>query len=413
MKKQLLAGFLIIITSYTFSATYTSNGNGNWLNPTTWSPMGVPTNSDNVTIYHNVILDTDFALTTGSIFIAEGASLIESVAGRYFSLNGGSIENNGAFTISNLSATAGTFTNNGTFSGTACYIGIVWHNYGNIGQIDSLLNEGSIYNHTDSYIDISRIFNSGTFSNAGVYEGLDFFNNGIFENTLIINLTNFTNADTATNSGNIAFWNCTNIGGFFNTGEIYGENSFSNLGFFHNSMEMVIDYDFFNGDTANNDAYYYNAGFVSVGNNFLNINTIDGSSGGRFCVDNLSGNEGLMTGSFEFCDNSNPGSLDYNIGTIDPTVTYCSTACETSADLAKIDEFAVYPVPASDVFNVFCLSNSAKIQLYDITGKIVFSENLFLGENNISCSNLFAGTYLYRIISFDGIVVNGKLMIER
>ncbi len=102
-----------------------STGNGSWGTNGTWSPSGVPTATDNVTILngHTVTINTN--ASCNNLTVGEGTSGIlrlgNSTTGRSFTINGNVQVNNGATFIagtSNATHTAtidGNITNNGTF----------------------------------------------------------------------------------------------------------------------------------------------------------------------------------------------------------------------------------------------------------------------------------------------------------
>jgi hypothetical protein len=102
-----------------------STGNGSWGSNGTWSPSGVPTATDNVTIKngHTVTINTN--ASCNNLTVGEGTSGIlrlgNNGTGRSFTINGNVTVNNGATFIagtSNATHTAtinGNITNNGTF----------------------------------------------------------------------------------------------------------------------------------------------------------------------------------------------------------------------------------------------------------------------------------------------------------
>ena len=74
----------------------------------------------------------------------------------------------------------------------------------------------------------------------------------------------------------------------------------------------------------------------------------------------------------------------------------------------------VYPNPANDVVvlngNV---GSGASIQLFDITGKQVKSEQLETNTSSVELSNLVEGIYIYQIVSLEGALLRtGKLMVS-
>ncbi|MGN6553373.1 MAG: hypothetical protein ACTHLW_06595, partial [Verrucomicrobiota bacterium] len=116
---------------------YVSVGNGTWNVPATWSPAGIPTAADNVTIMsgHSITNTTDNSVA-GSLTIQSGGGL-----------RMGGTSNPRSITL------AGNFTNNGTLSGytggTATFItnsaNAVWVGSGDTsgGKIAIVVNAGS------------------------------------------------------------------------------------------------------------------------------------------------------------------------------------------------------------------------------------------------------------------------------
>jgi len=79
---------------------------------------------------------------------------------------------------------------------------------------------------------------------------------------------------------------------------------------------------------------------------------------------------------------------------------------ETSAPLTTI-----YPNPASENMTVN-VSLKSEMKLYNSIGEEVGTENLSVGENNISVANLAKGIYFVQIISGGEIIGNKKLLIQ-
>ena len=93
-------------------------------------------------------------------------------------------------------------------------------------------------------------------------------------------------------------------------------------------------------------------------------------------------------------------------------------------DIEKVNGIQMghaYPNPFSEITNfTFNLDKSAEIgvQLFDITGKLVYIENMgkkSAGKNNVSINagNLPAGMYMYRITSDGKASVSKKVTIVR
>jgi len=75
----------------------------------------------------------------------------------------------------------------------------------------------------------------------------------------------------------------------------------------------------------------------------------------------------------------------------------------------------VFPNPATDNLNLSRSGNQVqniKLQIFDLTGKIVLSTNVQMHESpsKISLRSLIPGTYIYRIITNTGSVMNGSII---
>jgi hypothetical protein len=75
--------------------------------------------------------------------------------------------------------------------------------------------------------------------------------------------------------------------------------------------------------------------------------------------------------------------------------------------------FLVYPNPSKGNFNILPNDNAVKytMALYNLQGKLVFSESNRIGEQNIDISNLSKGYYMLKIIT-EKKVITEKLLIE-
>ncbi|MFH1322198.1 MAG: gliding motility-associated C-terminal domain-containing protein [Bacteroidota bacterium] len=371
--------------------TITSIANGNWISPFTWDCVPfpcIPETTDVVIVDHAVILNTDWAISTGSITVNPGASLIEDISGRIFYQFGGTFLNNGTVDISNIASTGGTFTNNDSLRiNTAFYNTINFINNGIIADVDSFLNTGSFTNNYLANLNISDFWNTGScsnngtilmtncendgdFTNDGIIAEVDSFANfGVFTNNANaeLNTSNFWTTDTCSNSGTIHVTNYVNDKNFTNDGMLvfvnfYNTGSFQNYAGgkisaydFWNAGSFQIDsnstfntsHDFLNGDTLfpTYDAVFINNGFAGVGNDWYNSDTIKGTTG-QFCIKNYTYNLGWMKGSFDFCDKTLmalPDSVDINTGTVENNITFCSSPCNMVASITtkKISCFGI------------------------------------------------------------------------
>ncbi len=81
----------------------------------------------------------------------------------------------------------------------------------------------------------------------------------------------------------------------------------------------------------------------------------------------------------------------------------------------KIDEFdnniSIYPNPTSDLINISGIYN-AHIMLYDIDGKMIYSEKIEKNKTSINLSNINNGIYILRIIE-NNKIINKQIIINR
>ena len=152
----------LVIIFHVSAQSYTSINDGSWTNPTTWSPTGVPVTFTDVTINHNVILNTDFGYYSGTITITNSGTLIQDQPARRFVINGGELLNEGVFTVDTFAIFSGDFTNGGTSNTSITYINGNVTNTGTWDNIDSLYNDNMLYNDGgDIYVD--QFFNADYF----------------------------------------------------------------------------------------------------------------------------------------------------------------------------------------------------------------------------------------------------------
>jgi len=395
---------LTALAQNAYAQTATSVANGNWTNPLTWDCTCVPLPGHMVTVAHNVTLNTDFGYSSGSITINPGASLLDDAQGRDMWINGGAFTNNGTADFQNLLTQTGafvnggelyvkafsnilSFTNNGyiqadsftnsgnlvnndTISAHAFFNTDTLQNYGAFPDLDSLTNARLLYNHGHGYINSDSIWNIGTLVNENVIEMISFTNDGMF-----------TNHDSILNAGSI--WNRAH---FINqpTGEFY------------------IGANFGNNDPVMGLGVFENHGAVTVANNWANTDSVTGDSTGRFTIQNITSNSGVMSGSFDFCDLTPPSSypyIDFNSGQIDPNITYCIS---TGAWPATPDVLRVYPNPAVETLHLEGLeAERAEAIIYDPAGRVMLETRL-AGLPAIDVSELAGGLYLLEITGSSG-----------
>lgn len=339
---------ILLFSLSSFSKTVISTQNGNWKDYHTWggsSNADLPVNGDIVIIRHNVILDKNIDISSGSLTIEAGASLIKDANNRNI----------------NCYDASGVLTNHGTLE--------FWnhdgegeiHNYGTMtvmNSVNSLYNSGKLYNYSGATLTVTSIFNmwtNCTFINWGTvvqtnnsafnYEGPGIENYGYLEvnsidqgydilNTGTLMVRNnfelwlsptFTNNGTVEIGGNVTLNSQNSIiendgtitiaGKTIIYGKIFNDGSINVVG--NNSIEGELENNgeyYTTGNFQNNGATITNNGAIYVlgSSNFLNNNwsgtVLKTTSCGHINVGcntfihrasaNVSGNMNITAGSF-------------------------------------------------------------------------------------------------------------------
>ncbi len=419
MKKTIL--FLIPVLFIAFNSpgqTATSVANGNWYMPSTWDCMCIPTAAYTVNINHDVILDNDFGLSGGAINIGANGILRENVPGRYLVMNSGSITNNGKIKISRAGFYGGSFDNNDScLIYSVFFSGAKVHNNGSITEVDSLFIQSDFYNENSGVVNAFRVTVNDSLENNGTLNVSELLNLNIFINNSTADFVNFYSTDYTRNNNLITFDDFSNSGTFDNYASMSGSDNVSNTGHFYNENAgwLWVGNDFSNVDSIHHLAYFNNEGYVYIGGNFYNRDTINGTTG-RFCISQSSNNAGIMLGSFNFYDFTTNGPPSLNTGSISNLITYNALSCDVG--VGKNDnpesELVVYPNPAADYF-CFEFSeapSNANITLTDVLGSIIFSQQV-TGKDKVifNRDNTPSGLYIYHIVSGPK-VFTGKIILQ-
>lgn len=428
MKRSSLVILPAILAITTLSAqTITSTSNGNWAMPTTWDCTCIPGFTADVIVAHDVTLNTDWQVTGGSITINAGASLLDDATGRDLWMNGGSLTNNGTLDLRYLLLSSNTFTNTGTFYVESFANFATINNSGSMLNIDSLYTDGTLTNN--SLIQVGTFYNDDILNNYGSIFGLDSMTNagtllndnvasitadsatniGTFTNNGAVIYTEFTNIGAFSNNNYLSFYEFTNLGIFTNSDSVVGTASMVNLEDFNNQANAVLllGESMLNYDPTFNDAVFTNNGYVDVGDSWYNFNTTQGTSTGWFIVADTSYNSGSMTGSFDFCDLTPPGSppyVDYNLGTINLTITWCTA---TDIDEQLSENIQMYPNPVIDVLTVSPFSNNT-IKIFNLLGELVITSK----ESSIDVSALESGVYAVTVLNDKQQLITSQKLVK-
>lgn len=377
MKNTLVLLFLALFSVNALSQTVTSVTNGDFLMPTTWDCMCIPYDGYFITINHDVALASDYLISSGGITINSGGSLVGTGSGYGLWVTGSAyLDIQGAFTYSKLLVTSGTLSNSGTMNGLdSLYVGV------------DFTNDGSVI--TEDF------FNGGTMINNWYVDAVNFLNESSFTNNQTADLDNFFNDSIAVNIGTLNAADMYNNADLNNQGTMNISHDFTNAHAFFNESNFTVANNCTNGDSLSHDAVWTNNSIVTIYMNFQNLDTLFGY--GSFCIGQNTANYGYMDGTYMFCDNSNPGTIDVNSGFIGAGITYCSSPCLSS--ILENDVFPVqaYPNPSSEIINIESSETVMQFSVLDIAGRVIRIEEVNDTQFAIGVEDLKAGFYYIRL----------------
>ncbi|MFI5204361.1 MAG: T9SS type A sorting domain-containing protein, partial [Flavobacteriales bacterium] len=285
---------------------------------------------------------------------------------------------------------AGSFTNNGTLTATID-MGVndnaMCNNYGTLNITDTLGIDTTATMHNYGAMNVLVTLNAGLFYNHFDYNGQDFWSSGTCNN---VGGTGMNIASLYTD-------------GFFTnnvllevSGSLYNSNTFTN------TNQIVIDMNLLNGDTISGSALFTNSagGLVSVGNDLLNSEDINGN-GGKFCVQNQTSNSGTISGGVDICDLTG-GNIDLNVGTVGGSVTFCINSCSIGVPENEFAPVNIYPNPFEDFIRIETdETNPIQCWLHDAEGRLV-ATTVLNGQGILNVPQAQRGVYVLTIRFADG-----------
>lgn len=86
-------------------------------------------------------------------------------------------------------------------------------------------------------------------------------------------------------------------------------------------------------------------------------------------------------------------------------------ACVTlgNSDFENVTSITIYPNPSTRIFNIVSQQNIS-VEIYDLLGKLVYSQSLTNGTNSIDISNFNTGVYLLKVTDDNGKSESHKLI---
>ena len=90
---------------------------------------------------------------------------------------------------------------------------------------------------------------------------------------------------------------------------------------------------------------------------------------------------------------------------------YGNVGSTFSVNDLKPTSISVYPNPSNDLINIKLDDNQlSKIELYDITGKLLFKKNLKANNYVLNIANYPSGIYLLKIFNQNSMFINKKVI---
>lgn len=380
---------LILITLGAFTQqTVTSVNSGLATNPFVWDCTCIPQTTDNIIVNHTIQMNLDWLVNgSGSITISNSGSLIEDAQHRGIIFDGGVV-----------------FTNHGTTEMTnfAFTNGAEAHNYGTLSLDTGLyVDQNSTFMNHGLVKDVDSTLTRGMFMNEGTYSQGDFLNEGMMTNTGYITADSLLNTGTLnTSAGNLTILDFGNTGELNVTGNSYitVNDDFWNSGqlYVAAGRDIRVAHDMSNTHQSGT-ASINNDGLIEIGNDFSNLDTLRGA--GIFCIANNSLNTGDVKETLDICDNTSVSHFDMNTGTIEPSVTNCTSGCSVGVDkdLLSENEISIFPNPVSIKLNIDASPNYNMI-LFDVMGNVILDQKV---QNSIDVSSLKTGVYFIKFTGGD------------
>lgn len=431
----LTASLFLTLQFNSFGATYTSAGNGNWTNPSTWSPMGVPLPADVVIINHAVVLNSSLQVLN-SVTVNATGSLIQDNGTRDIWMNSpnASINNSGNIGIRYLLLSSGIVTNSGYFSTASSHSSVTVNNTGDFLATDSLFNNaGASFNNNGALL-TKTFFNQGTINNYGIIKGVTLQVDSLYNNSTFTNYAGGSiAADKATNNGtfvshsDVTFDYFTNyINGNFTNNDTMYFAYMTNMGTFTNNKyldgayrmwnsenlinsatgNLVVAEGFLNADAVNSTATFTCDGDMDV-MNFYNYLAVTGTNTGSIIVQDSSVNYGTMTGTFDFCDQTPPAGfpkIDYNFGSVASSIYFCGVLAVNENSIQSIQ---VYPNPTQGIIKFG--SENQHVALLNVTGKQLVKAF----TNQLDLTRFDSGVYFIQLMNENGTILSTEKVIKQ
>jgi len=92
--------------------------------------------------------------------------------------------------------------------------------------------------------------------------------------------------------------------------------------------------------------------------------------------------------------------------------TAVTESCGLSLEERVFDNIDIYPIPANTVLTVNGVSDPLEYQVFDLTGKSLFSGVLSTGENALHVADLPSGLYFLELLNKSGEKVVRKIIVQ-
>ena len=154
-----------------------------------------------------------------------------------------------------------------------------------------------------------------------------------------------------------------------------------------------------------------NSVIVSVNARNCNLTSLDMRNGNNANVTSFNSDFNSNLTCIFVDDSTEPNLANWFVdagSTFVETEPECATL---SREANVINQFSVYPNPATTIININSTVDKGQIEVFNLTGKRVLFKPLTLGDNSLNVSSLVSGVYLARI-SANGNIETKKLIIN-
>lgn len=121
-----------------------------------------------------------------------------------------------------------------------------------------------------------------------------------------------------------------------------------------------------------------------------------------------------ITASANTSSSIRTNTITFTAGLATKTLLITQDATVSVSEINKTDNLNIYPNPSSGIFNISSTQTISNIDVYDVTGKLVYYQNNTKQTNaSLDLSNLSNGIYFIYTATENGVVSKSKVVVSK